>query len=86
MAEALTVESIEEQLCTEFQVLLSLKPGTIKPDTALAPLGVDSLKFVSLLLTIEQKFGVSLMKKGIKREDLQTVRTLAAAIDAGRQG
>jgi acyl carrier protein len=84
MPDVLTRDSIEQQLCTELQALLSLKPGAINPDTALAPLGVDSLKFVSLLLTIEQKFGVSLMKKGIKPQDLTSVRTLAAAIEAGR--
>ncbi len=85
MADATTLESVEQQLCTELQALLALKPGAVKPETELAPLGVDSLKFVSLILTIEQKFGVSLMKKGIKREDMKTVRTLAQAVIAGRQ-
>jgi acyl carrier protein len=83
--DTLTIDTIEQQLCEELQTLLSLKPGSVKPETLLQPLGVDSLRFVSLLLAIEQKFGVSLMKKGIKREDMQTVRTLAAAVDAGRQ-
>lgn len=85
MAEAPTLETVEQQLATELQTLLALKPGMVKPETELQPLGVDSLKFVSLILTIEQKFGVSLMKKGIKREDMKTVRTLAQAVVAGRQ-
>jgi acyl carrier protein len=84
MTDTMTIESIEQQLCGELAAMLALKPGTVKPETALAPLGVDSLKFVSLLLVIEQKFGVSLMKKGLKPADMQSVRTLAAAVIAAR--
>jgi len=84
MPEAQTIETIQSQLCDEIRVLMSLKPGAVSPDTNLAALGIDSLRFVSLLIVIEQKFGVSLMKVGLKKEDMQSVRTLAAAIWAGR--
>jgi hypothetical protein len=33
---------------------------------------------------IEQKFGVNLMKKGLKPEDMKSIRTLAMAVQAGR--
>lgn len=83
---ALSPDMIEKQLSSELETLMALKPGTVNADTALQTLGVDSLRFVSLLLAIEQKFGVSLMKLGIKQEDMKSVRTLAAAVLAGANG
>ena len=84
MAEAPTLELIERQLCTEIQTLRALAPGSVTPESSLPSLGIDSLKLVSLLLVIEQKFGVNLMKTGMKPEDMKSVRTLAAAVRAGR--
>ena len=85
MADPLTIEIIETRLCTEIQTLLSLKANSIKPDSAIEPLGMDSLKLVSLMIAIEQKFGVSLMKIGLKPDDLKSVRTLAAAVYSGQK-
>jgi acyl carrier protein len=85
MADAITIESIQQQLCTEIEILVSLKPGSITPDTDLTKLGIDSLRFVSLLLVIEQKFGVNLMKTGLTSEDTKSVVRLAAAVQAGRK-
>ena len=51
-----------------------------------ARIGADSLRLVSLLLVIEQKFGVNLMKIGLKPDDMKSVATLAAAVKAGQQG
>jgi acyl carrier protein len=82
MTDPPTLESIEQLLCSELQ---PLKPGKITPDSTLASIGVDSLKLVSLLLVIEQKFGVNLMKIGMKPQDMQSVRSLAAAVKAGRR-
>ena len=81
MPDAPTLQSIEQLLCSELQ---PLTPGKINADSTLASIGVDSLKLVSLLLVIEQKFGVNLMKIGMKPQDMQSVRTLAAAVKAGR--
>jgi len=81
MADAPTLESIEQLLCSELQ---PLKPGKITPESTLASIGVDSLKLVSLLLVIEQKFGVNLMKIGMKPQDMLSVHTLALAVKAGR--
>jgi acyl carrier protein len=84
MAEKPTIDEIQKQLCEEIRTMLSLKPGAVQPDTVLASLGIDSMRFVSLLIVIEQKFGVSLMKIGLKSDDMKSVRTLSAAIIAGR--
>jgi acyl carrier protein len=84
MADAIALDDIERQLCTEIQTLRALPAGGVTPESTLASLGIDSLKLVSLILVIEQKFGVNLMKKGLKPEDMKSVRTLARAVQAGR--
>ena len=81
MADVPTLESIEQLLCSELQ---PLKPGKINADSTLASIGVDSLKLVSLLLVIEQQFGVNLMQIGMKPEDMHSIHTLAVAVKAGR--
>jgi acyl carrier protein len=83
-SQSLTLEQIQSQLCTEIQILMSLKPGSVTNQTHLPSLGMDSLRFVSLLLAIEQKFGVNLMKAGLKPEDTKTVPNFAAVIFARR--
>ena len=80
MAEPLSLQSIEERLCAEIQVLFSFEAGGIQPQTTLQSLGMDSLKLVSLLIAVESAFGINLMAAGLKREALQSVRSLAAAI------
>ncbi len=84
MIEELTLDIIQSRLCAEIQTLLSLKAGSIKPDSLIDPLGMDSLKLVSLMIAIQQKFGVDLIKTGLKPSDLKSVTTLAAAVYAGR--
>jgi len=84
VSDTITLESIHQQLCTEIETLLSLKAGSIKTDTDLTVLGIDSLRFVSLLLAIELRFGVNLMKTGLTNEDTKNVRCLAAAVQSGR--
>jgi len=77
-------DAIQTQLCSEIQTLLSLPPNSVLPETSLQSLGLDSLRFVSLLIIIEQKFGVSLIKVGLRQQDMQSAATLAAAISAGQ--
>jgi acyl carrier protein len=86
MPAPLTAESIETSLCREFETLMSLAPQSVNAETDLPSLGVDSIRFVSLILAIEQKFGVNLMQIGIKPDDLKTPRTLAARIKTGMGG
>lgn len=83
MPEALTIESIQKQLCTEIETLLSLKSGSVTPDTDLPALGISSLDFVSLVLNIEQRFGINLMEIGLKIDDTKSPRNLAAVIQSG---
>jgi len=78
-----TRESIETALCSEIEALLSLPRGQVTPEVALQSIGFDSLRFVSLLVAIEQRFGLNLMKAGLDREALRSVSSLAAAIEKG---
>jgi acyl carrier protein len=80
MAETFTPEIVQQELCSAVQTLLALNPGAVTPDTPLRGLGIDSLRFVTLMLTIERKFGVSLMKGGLRAADMQSVRSLAALV------
>jgi len=84
MTNTMTLEDIQKQLCVEIQTLCSMKPGSVTNETHLPSLGIDSLRFVSLLLVIEQKFGVNLMKAGLKPEDTRTVPNFSAVIFARR--
>jgi acyl carrier protein len=78
------VEETANRLCGEIETLMALPSGSVTLQTSLPTLGIDSLKFVSLLLAIEQRFGVNLMKGGLKPADLETAVTMATAIEAGR--
>lgn len=84
MAEPLSLQTIEGRLCKEIQVLFALEPSGIQPETTLQSLGMDSLQLVSLLIAVEKNFGINLMEVGLKREALQSVRSLAAAIFYGQ--
>ncbi len=84
MAEPLSLQTIEDRLCTEIQVLFAIEPGGIQPETALQSLGMDSLRLVSLLIAVEKTFGINLMEAGLKREALQSVRSLAVAVFDGQ--
>jgi acyl carrier protein len=84
MANVSDIESIQRTICTEIETLLSLTAGSIEPDTDLAKVGMDSLRFISLLLVIEEKCGVNLLKTGLKGRDTQSVRSLSAAIVSGQ--
>ena len=86
MADALTPEIVQRTLCSEIQTLLALNAGAVTPDTPLPSLGIDSLRFVSLMLAIEHKFGVNLMQGNIRSADMKTVRALSALVLARRQG
>ncbi len=80
MPDTPSLESIEQMLCNELQ---PQTPEKVTPQSTLASIGVDSLKLVSLILIIDQKFGVNLMQIGMTPEDMVSVATLAAAVRAG---
>lgn len=80
------VDTIHQGLADEIEALVSLPSGTLDADSDLTTLGIDSLRFVSLVLAIEKRFDVNLMKKGVTNDDTRTIRNLAAAIIDRHEG
>jgi len=71
---------IEESLIREVAAILSKDPGSIEPEIPLHEMGIDSLGFVELLVTIEKKFNIKLMESGLTRHDFRTIRSLSSKI------
>lgn len=76
----MNIENIEKILVKEIAAILSADPSKITQDTPLHALGLDSLRFVELLVVIEKMFNVKLMESGLTREDFQTIRSLTSSI------
>lgn len=76
----LTQEQVEEILALEVSSILGLDVEKAPVDEPLDALGMDSMAFVELLVAIEQQFQVKLMRADMRREDLRSIRALAARI------
>lgn len=74
------MKEIREQLIREIAIITNADTAEIDPSAPLHSLGMDSLKFVELLVAIERIFGVKLMETGMTREDFFTVDALSQAI------
>ena len=62
------IEKVNEFLIDEFEI----DEGALKPDAHLInDLGIESLDFVDIVVTIEKEFGFK-----VKREEITEVRTL----------
>jgi len=75
-----TFDQVRSLIAKEFQ----LDPSTIRPDSSLADLGVDSLAALELAFEIESAFGITLDQS----TDLRgaTVTEVVAVLDAARAG
>ena len=68
MQRAEIVEKVNEFLIDEFEI----EESTLGPDAHLInDLGIESLDFVDIVVTIEKEFGFK-----VKREEITEVRTL----------
>lgn len=76
----LTQEQVEDFLALEVSSILGLDVEKAPVDEPLDALGMDSMAFVELLVAIEQQFQVKLMRTDMRREDLRSIRALAARI------
>jgi acyl carrier protein len=76
----MTAEAIEKELIEEVAAILSVDPASIKPDAQLHTLGVDSMRFVEVLVFIEKAFNLELIESGLTREDFRTIHSLAECI------
>jgi len=76
----MTQEQVEDILALEVSSILGLDVDKAPLDEPLDALGMDSMAFVELLVAIEQRFAVKLMRTDMRREDLRSIRALAARI------
>jgi acyl carrier protein len=68
MQRAEIIETVNEFLSEEFEI----EEGALEPDAHLInDLGIESLDFVDIVVTIEKEFGFK-----VKREEITEVRTL----------
>jgi len=68
MQRAEIIENVNEFLSEEFEI----EESALKPDAHLIDdLGIESLDFVDIVVTIEKEFGFK-----VKREEITQVRTL----------
>lgn len=71
---SVSAESIIDLLATE-QILESDLP--VEADTDLFSLGLDSVAMMTLVLQIEDRFGVAIVPAEMKRETFATARSLS---------
>jgi acyl carrier protein len=86
MPTQLTAAEVEAALAHEIATVIGRDQKELTPETALQTLGLDSLRFVSILVSIEKRFGVRLLEAGLTRESLRSIATLAAVVHASLRG
>ena len=74
------LSAIERALANEISIILGVEAPLVKTDAPLHSLGMDSMSFVELLVFIEKSFKINLMASGLKKEDFQTIASLAGKI------
>jgi len=74
------VKEIEKILMKEVSAILASDIDEIGADIPLHDLGIDSLGFVEILVSIEKNFNLRLMESGLTQEDFQTINSLAERI------
>jgi len=80
MTEQEDLSSIETALIREIATILSVDEASLTRETSLQSLGLDSIRFVEILIFIEKEFDVRLMEAGLTRDDLSSVATLAKCV------
>lgn len=79
------MSNTEDKLRQEIASILGLEVSVVTSDAPLRTLGMDSLRFVELLVSIETLFGLNLLDSGLTREDFHSVRALEACITRSLQ-
>lgn len=75
------IAEIQQFLNHEVATILHLDEAAVNEDSSLDALGIHSMAFVELLIAIEKKFGVQMIKAGITRADMNRLGTLANRIE-----
>jgi len=73
-------DEIEEVLIREIATILAADRSTIRAEVPLPSLGIDSVTFIEVLVIIEETYGLRLVETELRREDFQTIRSMATCI------
>ncbi len=84
MSNNMDVKEIEKILIKEVAAILVSDMDKISADVPLQDLGIDSLGFVEILVSVEKNFNLKLIESGLTQKDFQTINSLAECI--GREG
>ncbi len=76
----MSLKEIEAILVAEAAIILSTDPEAVAVATPFERLGMTSMGFVELLVVIEESFDLKLMETDLRREDFQTIGSLALRI------
>ncbi|KAK1313491.1 hypothetical protein QJS10_CPA06g02547 [Acorus calamus] len=80
IAQPETLEIVQSTIAKQ----LSIDASSVTPETKFADLGADSLDTVEILMTLEEKFGVSIGEGGA--ENISTVQDAADLIEKVKTG
>jgi len=75
-------EDVATELIKGISPILAKAGTRLTPDSSLADLGLDSFMLVEIFVMIEKKFGLKLLDSGIRKEDLETIKSLAAYVSS----
>ena len=73
-------DEITEKVISTLATVKRVPPETIKPDSALAELGIDSLDTFTLLFELESKFNIS-----IPDDEARNIRTVNDIVEGVRK-
>ena len=85
MAQSSDAAAVEKALISEIATILGKEEDSITPQTPLKSLGVDSIRFVEIIIAIEKRFGIKLMEIGIDRDALENIASLSRCIAAAKK-
>ncbi|MCK4917912.1 MAG: acyl carrier protein [Candidatus Omnitrophica bacterium] len=71
-----SLNDIKKKLTEEVAMILCQNIQAISADEPLHDMGLDSLSFVELLVSIEKNFNLTLINTNLAKEDFSTINTL----------
>lgn len=72
--------AIRDSLCGFIKENLVADGVTVKGDTSLTELGLDSFSIIEIVLFIERKYGLTLPDEALSQENIQSASTLAKCV------
>ncbi|MCJ9750403.1 acyl carrier protein [Neorhizobium sp. BETTINA12A] len=63
---------------------LGVSSSPLEPNTELTQLGIDSLKFIDIVLGIEKHFGITFSSETMVPESFRSPSTIAASVEKHR--